>query len=251
MLDSLPQTSLMAAFLAGLLSFISPCVLPLVPSYLMYITGLSLDQLSDSAERHRLRKTIVANALLFIGGFSIVFIAFGASASLIGQLLTDYQHVIRKVGGVLIVLFGLYLMGILNLRFLMTEKRIHLRNRPAGYAGSALIGATFAAGWTPCVGPVLGTMLMYASTTDTLADGVTLLAFYSLGLGLPLFAAAMGVDRFRASFRRVRRYQKAVSASSGLFLIIFGLIIYSDSLTLLTSFFERYGIGSYLGTDGA
>lgn len=251
MLESLPQTSLMAAFLAGLLSFVSPCVLPLVPSYLMFITGLSFDQLSDSAERHRLRKTIVVNALLFIGGFSLVFIAFGASASLIGQLLTDYQQLIRKVGGVLIVLFGLYVMGILNLRFLMTEKRIHLHNRPAGYAGSVLIGATFAAGWTPCVGPVLGTMLMYASTTDTLADGVTLLAFYSLGLGLPLFAAAMGVDRFLASFKRVRRYQKTVSAASGLFLIIFGLIIYSDSLTLLTSFFERYGIGSYLGTDGA
>ncbi len=251
MLESLPQTSLMAAFLAGLLSFVSPCVLPLVPSYLMFITGLSFDQLSDSAERHRLRKTIVVNALLFIAGFSLVFIAFGASASLIGQLLTDYQQLIRKVGGVLIVLFGLYVMGILNLRFLMTEKRIHLHNRPAGYAGSVLIGATFAAGWTPCVGPVLGTMLMYASTTDTLADGVTLLAFYSLGLGLPLFAAAMGVDRFLASFKRVRRYQKTVSAASGLFLIIFGLIIYSDSLTLLTSLFERYGIGSYFGTDGA
>ncbi len=251
MLESLPQTSLMAAFLAGLLSFVSPCVLPLVPSYLMFITGLSFDQLSDSAERHRLRKTIVVNALLFIAGFSLVFIAFGASASLIGQLLTDYQQLIRKVGGVLIVLFGLYVMGILNLRFLMTEKRIHLHNRPAGYAGSVLIGATFAAGWTPCVGPVLGTMLMYASTTDTLADGVTLLAFYSLGLGLPLFAPAMGVDRFLASFKRLRRYQKTVSAASGLFLIIFGLIIYSDSLTLLTSLFERYGIGSYFGTDGA
>jgi cytochrome c-type biogenesis protein len=251
MLDSLPQTSLMAAFLAGLLSFISPCVLPLVPSYLMYITGLSFDQLSDSAQRHRLRNTIMPNALLFIAGFSLVFIAFGASASLIGQLLTDYQHLIRKVGGILIVLFGLYLMGILNLRFLMTEKRIHLHNRPAGYAGSALIGATFAAGWTPCVGPVLSTMLMYASTTDTLTDGVTLLAFYSLGLGLPLFAAAMGMDRFLSTFKRARRYQKAVSAVSGLFLILFGLILYSDSLTLLTSFFERYGIGSYLGTDGA
>ncbi|WP_447601229.1 cytochrome c biogenesis CcdA family protein [Nitrospira sp. Nam80] len=251
MLDSLPQTSLMAAFLAGLLSFTSPCVLPLVPSYLMYITGLSFDQLSDSAERPRLRNTIMANALLFIAGFSLVFIAFGASASLIGQLLADYQHLIRKVGGILIALFGLYLMGMLNLRFLMIEKRIHLHHRPAGYASSALIGATFAAGWTPCVGPVLGTMLMYASTTDTLTDGVTLLAFYSLGLGLPLFAAAMGMDRFLSTFKRARRYQKAVSAASGLFLIVFGVVIYSDSLTLLTSFFERYGIGSYLGVDGA
>jgi cytochrome c-type biogenesis protein len=240
----------MAAFLAGLLSFVSPCVLPLVPSYLMYITGLSLDQLSDSLERHRLRNTIVANALLFIAGFSLVFIAFGASASLIGQMLTDYQYLIRKVGGVFIVLFGLYLMGILNLSFLMAEKRIHLRNRPAGYAGSVLIGATFAAGWTPCVGPVLGTMLMYASTTDTFADGVTLLGFYSLGLGLPLFASALGVDRFLICFKHVREYGRAMSAVSGMFLIIMGLLIYSDSFALLTSLFERHGIGSYLGADG-
>lgn len=250
MFESLPQTSLMAAFLAGLLSFVSPCVLPLVPSYLMSITGLSLDQLTDSSERHRLRKTIVVNALFFITGFSLVFIAFGASASLIGQFLTDHQHLIRKVGGVLIVLFGFYLLGIVKLKFLMSEKRIHFRSRPAGYVGSLLIGAIFAAGWTPCVGPVLGTMLLYASMTDTLADGVTLLAFYSLGLGLPLFAAAMGVDRFLGYFTQVRWYMRVASTVSGVFLIVFGLAIYSDSLALLTAFFERHGIGSYLGADG-
>lgn len=250
MLDSLPQTSLLAAFLAGLLSFLSPCVLPLVPSYLMYMTGLSLDQLTDSAERRRERTTIIVNALLFIVGFSLVFIAFGASASLIGQMLTDHQQLIRQVGGVFVILFGLYVMGIVRLRFLMTERRIHLISRPAGYAGSLLIGATFAAGWTPCVGPVLGAMLMYASTTDTLADGVTLLAFYSFGLGLPLFAAAIGVERFLACFKHVRGYVGVMSSISGVFLVIFGLAIYSDSLTLITSFLERYGIGSYFGTDG-
>lgn len=249
MLDSLPQTSLMAAFLAGFLSFVSPCVLPLVPSYLMYITGLSLDQLSDSAERRRLRKTIAANALLFIAGFSLVFIAFGASASLIGRVLTDYQHLIRKAGGVFMILFGLYVMGVLKLRFLMTEKRVHLRSRPAGYIGSLLIGGTFAAGWTPCVGPVLGAMLMYASTTETLVDGIILLVFYSAGLGLPFFGAAMGIDRFLVSFKRVRGYLGVVSGVSGVFLVLFGLLVYQDSLTTLTSFFERYGIGTYLGTD--
>lgn len=250
MLDSLPQTSLLAAFLAGLLSFVSPCVLPLVPSYLMYITGLSLNQLTDAAERRLKRTAIVVNALLFIAGFSLVFIAFGASASLIGRLLTDHQQLIRKAGGILIIVFGLYTMGLVKIRFLMTEKRIHLRSRPAGYAGSLLIGATFAAGWTPCVGPVLGAMLMYASTTDTLADGVTLLAFYSIGLGLPLFAAAIGMERFLSSFKRVHRYIGVMSSISGVFLVVFGLAIYSDSLTLMTSFLERYGIGSYLGTDG-
>jgi len=250
MVDALPQTSLLAAFLAGLLSFVSPCVLPLVPSYLMYITGLSLNQLTDSAERRRERTTIVVNALLFIVGFSLVFIAFGASASLTGQMLTEHQQLIRQIGGGFVILFGLYVMGIVKLKFLMSEKRIHLRSRPGGYAGSLLIGATFAAGWTPCVGPVLGAMLMYASTTDTLADGVTLLAFYSFGLGLPLFAAAIGMERFLACFNQVRGYVGIVSTISGVFLVIFGLAIYSDSLSLITSVFERYGIGSYFGTDG-
>lgn len=252
MLESLSQTSLMAAFFAGFLSFVSPCVLSLVPSYLMYITGLSLERLVDTDEHHEVRRTIIVNTLLFITGFTLVFIAFGASASLIGRILTDYQGLIRKIGGTLTILFGLYLMGILKLRLLMLmmEKRIHLPTRPAGYVGSLLVGAAFAAGWTPCVGPVLGTMLLYASTTDTLADGVTLLAFYSLGLGMPLLAAAMSVDRFLVQFRRVRAYIGVTSVISGMLLVVFGFMILSDSLALLTGLFERYGIGSYLGSDG-
>ena len=250
MFDLLPQTSLMAAFLAGLLSFVSPCVLPLVPSYLMYITGLSIEQLTDPVERQRERATIVRNSLLFIAGFAFVFIAFGASASLIGQWLSEYQTFIRKIGSGMIVLFGLSLMRIVKIPFLMAEKRMQWRHRRTGYVGSVLIGATFAAGWTPCVGPVLGTMLMYASATDTLADGVTLLSFYSLGLGVPLFVAALGMERFLASFKRLRPYAGLTAAVSGVFLIVFGIVLYSDSLPLFTSLFERYGIGSYLGLDG-
>lgn len=242
----LPEPSLMASFLAGLLSFVSPCVLPLVPSYITYITGLSLDQLTDTTERHRIRKTVVANALLFIGGFSTVFVALGASASLVGQLLSDYQDLVRKIGGVLIAGFGLYLLGALKINSLRTERRFHFRRRPAGFLGSFLIGAAFAAGWTPCVGPVLGSVLMYAGTTERLLDGVTLLAYYSLGLGLPLFATALGVDRFLAGFRQVRAYLGAVSVLSGAFLIAFGLVVYTNALPYLTAFFEQYGIGSYL-----
>ncbi|MBI4401382.1 MAG: cytochrome c biogenesis protein CcdA [Nitrospirae bacterium] len=245
--ESIQQISLFAAFTAGFLSFVSPCVLPLVPSYLSYITGLTLDQLSDAAERHRFRKAIVVNSLLFIAGFSGVFIAFGASASLIGQMLIVYQDHLRKLGGLLIVVFGLYLLGVLKLNFLTTEKRLHFKSRPVGYLGSLLIGVAFAAGWTPCVGPVLGTILLYASTTDALTDGVTLLASYSLGLGLPLFATALGVDRFLAYFKQVRAYLWGVSAVSGAFLVMVGVMIYANSLTLITSFLERYGIGWYLG----
>lgn len=245
--ESIHQVSLFAAFTAGFLSFVSPCVLPLVPSYVSYITGLSVEDLAKAEARHRFRRTIVVNSLLFIAGFSCVFIAFGASASLIGQGLIIYQDYIRKIGGVLIVIFGLYLLGVLNLNFLQTEKRFHFSSRPAGYLGSFLIGVAFAAGWTPCVGPVLGTILLYASTTDGLMDGVTLLASYSLGLGLPLFATAMGVDRFLEYFRQVRSYLWGVSAVSGLFLVVVGVMIYANSLTMITSLFDRYGIGWYIG----
>lgn len=246
-MDSLNQIGLFAAFSAGLLSFVSPCVLPLVPSYISYISGLSIEQLSKSEERSRFRKEIVLNSLLFIFGFSAVFIAFGASASLVGQLLVTYQEFVRKLGGVLIVLFGLYLLGVLNLSFLSTEKRFHFKSRPAGYLGSVLIGVAFAAGWTPCVGPVLGTILLYASTTDSLVNGVALLSAYSLGLGLPLFATALGVDRFLAYFKQVRAYLWGVSAVCGVFLVAVGVLIYANSLTIITSFLEQHGIGWYVG----
>ncbi|MEE9204007.1 MAG: cytochrome c biogenesis protein CcdA [Nitrospirales bacterium] len=247
MFDSIQHISLFAAFSAGLLSFVSPCVLPLVPSYVSYISGLTVEQLADTTQRQRFRKAIILNSLLFIAGFSAVFIAFGASASLIGQMLITYQEYIRKIGGVLIVIFGLYLLGVLNMGFLTTEKRFHFRHRPAGYAGSFLIGVAFAAGWTPCVGPVLGTILLYASTSDALANGVALLTAYSLGLGLPLFLTALGVDRFLTYFKQVRGYLWGVSAVSGVLLVVVGVMLYANSLTLLTGFFDRHGIGWYLG----
>ncbi|HXF93798.1 MAG TPA: cytochrome c biogenesis protein CcdA [Nitrospiraceae bacterium] len=249
MIDSLPHTSLLAAFLAGLLSFVSPCVLPLVPSYLMSITGLSLHELTDSEGRHRQRATIIANSLLFIAGFSAVFVAFGASASLIGRVFADHQALIRKVGAALIVAFGLSLLGIVKLRFLMRERRVWLAGRPIGAVGPLLIGATFAAGWTPCVGPVLGTILLYAAAADTVTDGVALLGFYSLGLGSPLFAAAIGLDRFLDAFKQIRAYLGVISAVSGLFLIVLGVMLYRDDFALLSALFERYGIGVVLGTD--
>ncbi len=247
MTQSIPQISLLAAFSAGLLSFVSPCVLPLVPSYISYITGLSVEQLTDASEREKFKKAIIVNSLLFIAGFSCVFIAFGASASFLGQILITHQDTIRRVGGALIIVFGLYLLGILNLNFLKMEHRYQFRNRPAGYLGSFLIGVAFAAGWTPCVGPVLGSILLYASTTDSLLNGVVLLTCYSLGLGLPLFLTALGVDRFLAYFKKARAYLWGVSTVSGVMLILVGVMIYANSLTMVTSFLERYGIGWYLG----
>jgi len=242
-----PHISLFIAFAAGLLSFVSPCVLPLVPSYITYITGLTLEELTTQTERKGVRAIIIANSLLFIAGFSIVFIAFGASASLVGQLLVTYQDFIRKLGGVLIVVFGLYVMGILKIKFLMAEKRVHLKSRPAGYVGSVLVGVAFAAGWTPCVGPILGTILVYASTTDSMLTGVELLSSYSLGIGLPLFITALAVDSFLNYFKKVRAYMYGISVASGIFLVLVGVLIYSNSLTLITGILERHGIGWYIG----
>ena len=209
--------------------------------------GLSIEQLTDASERSKFKSAIIANALLFIAGFSVVFIAFGASASFIGQALITYQDHIRRIGGVLIIVFGLYLLGVLNINVLKMEHRFQFRNRPVGYVGSFLIGIAFAAGWTPCVGPVLGTILLYASTTDSLWNGVLLLSCYSLGLGIPLFLTALGVDRFLAYFKQARAYLWGVSTVSGVLLIVVGVMIYANSLTMITSFLERYGIGWYLG----
>ena len=245
--ESIHQISMFAAFTAGLLSFVSPCVLPLVPSYVSYITGLSVEELTNVETRGRFRRAIMLNSLLFIGGFSAVFIAFGASATLIGQALFTYQDLIRKLGGILIIVFGLYMLGVFKLSLFQTERRFHFNSRPAGYLGSFLIGVAFAAGWTPCVGPVLGTILLYASTTEGVMDGVTLLTFYSLGLGLPLFITALGVDHFLEYFKQVRKYMWAVSALSGVFLVMVGVMIYANSLTMITSFLEQNGIGWYLG----
>lgn len=242
-----PDISLFIAFAAGLLSFVSPCVLPLVPSYVSYITGLTMEELTNETTRARVRSTIILNSLLFIAGFSAVFIAFGASASLAGQLLLTYQDFIRKLGGVLIVVFGLYVMGLLKLKFLMAEKRVHFTRRPAGYIGSFLVGVAFAAGWTPCVGPILGTILLYASTTDSMMTGVKLLSSYSLGIGLPLFITALAVDSFLNYFKKIKAYMYTISVVSGVFLVVVGVMIYTNSLTLLTSALERNGIGWYIG----
>ena len=247
-MDSISQVSLFAAFSAGLLSFISPCVLPLVPSYLSYITGLSIENLAKVEERERFKSAIILNALLFIAGFSAVFIAFGASASLIGQVLYEYQDIIRKVGGILIIIFGLYLLGILKLNIFMTERRlVHFESRPVGYIGSFLIGTAFAAGWTPCVGPVLGTILAYASTTESMSGGVLLLSAYSFGLGLPFFLTAFGMDTFLSYFKSLRTYLGGVSFVSGGLLVLVGVMLFTDSVTLFTSFLERNGIGWYIG----
>jgi cytochrome c-type biogenesis protein len=236
-------TSFALAFTAGLLSFASPCVLPLVPSYVSYITGLSLEELTGTAGAARARWLTVQNSLLFILGFSLVFIAFGASATLIGQFFLTYASEIRTAGGVLVILFGISIMGALKLPFLNRYKQYQFTQRPGGVAGPILVGVAFAAGWTPCVGPILGSILLYASTRESVASGVQLLSVYSLGLALPLFLTALGINSFLLSFRKIKDYLWVVSLVSGVFLVIVGLMLVTNSFTRLTAWLVQRGIG--------
>ncbi len=234
------------AFAAGLLSFLSPCVLPLVPSFLVYITGLSFEQLTQEAQTRTMKRTAIIHAAAFILGFSAIFIIFGASATAAGRVLLAYQDVVRQVGGVLIVIFGLYLMGAFTIPFLMAEKRFHIQRRPAGPIGTFLVGSAFGAGWTPCVGPILGSILLVASTSESVASGVGLLTLYSLGLGIPLFLAALSLGTFLSHARRLNRYLKPVSVVSGVFLVVLGVMFFTNSFSIFTGWLTESGWGWYI-----
>lgn len=223
---------LAVAFLAGVLSFLSPCVLPLVPSYVSFITGLSLDQLEQR------RWTAVTHALLFILGFTIIFLALGATATGLGRLLNYHQRWLERVGGILIMGFGVYLLGGFHWMPLERERRVQLQNKPLGYLGSVLVGLAFGAGWTPCIGPILGSILLYTSTRASLGQGMVLLLAYSLGLALPFLVAALAVDRFVVWFRRFRRLIPLTTRLAGALLLGVGLLVATGYFSLLAGWLQ-------------
>ncbi|MBC7897569.1 MAG: sulfite exporter TauE/SafE family protein [Cytophagaceae bacterium] len=233
-----PAIGLFIAFTAGLLSFLSPCVLPLVPSYITFITGLSIDELESPTVSAR--RTALVHGLLFTLGFSLIFIVLGALASGFGQLMIANRGWISQVGGVVIIVFGLYLMGILNIGLLSQDKRLHLSNKPVGYAGTVFVGIAFGAGWTPCIGPILGTILMAASVQESLGRGVVLLTAYSLGLAIPFVLSAIAVDRFMSFFRRVRRQMGWLSRGTGLVMVCVGLLMVTNRFTMLAGWLNRF-----------
>lgn len=220
----------------GLISFASPCILPLIPSYVSYITGISYDELVSRESRRKNIKVTLLHALAFVGGFSLVFVLLGATASLAGSLLSRYLDVIRVVGGVLIIIMGVFVMDVINIPFLQQEAKVHLKNRPAGFIGTLVVGMIFGAGWTPCTGPFLGSVLALAMTTETLGRGMALLAFYSIGLGVPFILSAIAISAFLSSFDRLKRYFKAIKITSGVILIAMGILLVTDKMTLLTSY---------------
>lgn len=233
------DVSTLIAFTAGLLSFVSPCVLPLVPSYITYVTGASFKELADVRGGARLRWTTMFHSLLFIMGFSTVFILMGASASYLGQLLVEYQTYILKGGGVLIIILGIHFTGLVSIPFLQMEKRFELRKKPLGYLGSFLVGVVFAAGWTPCIGPILSTILIYASTAKSFTTGILLLAVYSMGLGIPFFLSSFAFNSFLSAFDWIKRYMGWITLISGIFLIIIGILFLTDTFREINAFFNR------------
>ncbi len=223
---------LFVAFLAGLLSFLSPCVLPLVPSYIGFLTGMTLPEMTGR------RRIALLHAVLFVAGFSLIFILLGASATALGGALKYYQAWIARVGGVLVILFGLLCLGVVKAGFLEQERRLQLQHKPVGYLGSVLVGMAFGAGWTPCIGPVLGAILSLAATSDSVPRGMLLLGVYSAGLAVPFLLAAVAVESFLEWFQRFRRYLPWVMRVSGVLLIFVGILMATGQFTRLAGWLQ-------------
>jgi cytochrome c-type biogenesis protein len=233
------EVTYLAALMAGVLSFISPCVLPLIPGYISFVSGVSLDEMRAPGARAS-RQQVVATSMAFVLGFSLVFIALGASASAIGQVVMLNLPLLGKIGGAIIIVFGLHTMGVFRLPFLEVERRVHAQRKPAGLIGALLVGIAFAFGWTPCIGPILAGILIVAGSRETVTDGVILLAIYSLGLGIPFLLTSLAIDRFFAVTARIRRHYHAIEMVSGALLVLIGLLIFTGQLTIIVRYLQPY-----------
>lgn len=224
---------LLYALAMGAISFVSPCILPLIPSYVSYITGISYDELVSRESRKKNMNITLLHSLAFVGGFSIIFVLLGATASLAGSILSQYLGVIRIVGGALIIFMGIFVMDVVNIPFLQREAKLQLKTRPAGYVGTIVVGMIFGAGWTPCIGPFLGSVLTLAMTSETLGSGMALLMLYSLGLGIPFILSAIAISAFLSSFGKLKKHFKAIKMVSGIILIVMGILLLTDKMTIL------------------
>ncbi|CAN5270481.1 cytochrome c biogenesis protein CcdA [soil metagenome] len=232
--------SLAVAFLAGLLSFLSPCVLPLVPSYVTFVTGMTLDEITTNGKAAARRRAAV-HASLFVLGFALVFVALGATATALGASLRRSLPLLQQVGGVVIVLFGLSILGVLRLPSLMRERRFYLAAKPAGHIGTVVVGIAFGAGWTPCVGPVLASILLYAGTRTSMLRGMLLLGMYALGLGIPFWIAAVGLNWYLAGARRIMQWLRPIEIASGVLLVVVGVLLFTGRFALVSNYLAGFG----------
>jgi cytochrome c-type biogenesis protein len=232
------NVTLVAAFLAGFLSFISPCVLPLIPGYISFVSGASLDDMRAGGLAER--RQVLTRSLAFVLGFSVVFIVLGASASAIGTFISGKLNILTKIAGALIIVFGLHMMGVFRLAFLDNEKRAQTQRKPTGPLGAFLVGLAFAFGWTPCIGPILAGILVVAGSQETIGEGVLLLAVYSLGLGVPFLLTSIAIDRFFSVAAAIRRHYHAIEMVSGSLLVAIGVLIFTEQLTVIVRYLQPY-----------
>jgi cytochrome c-type biogenesis protein len=221
------EVPLLIAFWAGILSFFSPCILPLIPTYICFITGMSLNELQRPDAKSSIAQNlkILQPTIFFVLGFSFVFVALGATAGFLGDIIFAHEKIIRIIGGSIIIVLGLHVAGLFNVKGLEYERKFHLRSKPANIFGAFIVGVVFAIGWTPCVGPVLAGILGLAGTQKTLTKGVILLSSYSAGLGLPFILTALAMNTFLNLFGRMKKYLKPISIVSGLLLVVIGTLI--------------------------
>jgi cytochrome c-type biogenesis protein len=231
--------SLLTAFVAGIISFISPCVLPIVPGYLSFISGVNVAQFKGGETPAGLARRVAVTSGAFVLGFSTVFVTLGAAATLVGYYLQQYKRGLGIAGGVVIIVLGLHTAGLIRIPWLLYEKRAEVKSQPLGLLGAYVVGLAFAFGWTPCIGPILGAILLYASQQETVSEGVVLLSSYSLGLGLPFIASGLAINGFFAAFTKLRRHMQAVEYASGALLIGVGLLLVTDRLTIIASYVSR------------
>lgn len=236
------DVSLFAAFGAGVLSFISPCVLPLVPGYISFVSGVSFDQMqtADAASRAATRRQMLITSLAFVLGFSLVFICLGASATAIGHLLRHQKTILERIAGVVIIIFGLHLAGVFRIKWLDKDTRVQTSGRPASPIGAFLVGLAFAFGWTPCIGPILGGILAIAGSKNSVGEGVLLLGVYSAGLGIPFLLTSLAIDRFFVASKRIRKYYKPIEVVSGALLVVLGVLIFTNRFTVLSNYFSKF-----------
>lgn len=240
------QVSFPLAFLAGLVSFLSPCVLPVVPSYLAFVSGLTFGELADRPTPS-VRRAAVLHSVLFVLGFSIVFMTLGWMATAAGRVVAGALPWITRVGGVVMILFGLHLVGLLRLPRLSSEVRVHLLERPAGGVGSLLVGIAFGAGWTPCIGPILASILLYAGLQETMVEGTLLLGVYALGMGIPFVLASVGLNWFLAGSAAARSWLVPLQRAAGAVLLLIGVLMASGRFTSITAFLA--GMGQLVNLD--
>jgi cytochrome c-type biogenesis protein len=238
------SVTLFAAFLAGVLSFVSPCVLPLIPGYLSFVSGVTLEEMRGggtlAAPPPGARRKAVISAIAFVLGFSLVFISLGASATAVGTYLMARLTLFARVAGVVIILFGLHMMGVLRIGWLYSEKRVQTAKKPAGFLGAMVVGIAFAFGWTPCIGPILAAILAVAAAQESVVQGVKLLAVYSLGLGLPFIATALAINQFFAASARIRKHYHTIEVVSGVLLVVVGVLIFTNRFTIIAQYLSPF-----------